>query len=311
MGTQRDAGPPGAASAAATAATAAASPAIAISRRLLPARALAGRAIALSVSDSEDLGLLGLLPTHLQLALAEIARVVFVGDGRLLYGGDLRPGGHTELLLQELSRYGRSHGALTVCLAWNAHRRTALTALEATDSRLGLRGQLVALDAAGHVLADWRSGRPPEGIDDLSAEEKAAAFNAMRGHVCAQEHARIAIGGRRRGGDVLPGVLEEVLLSLAQRHPVYLAGGFGGTTIDIAAALDPACSVLRAPTAGPVAPRALPVLQALAAQAAAGGGWRLLANGLDEAENRRLAATHRPSEIAALVATGLGRLATP
>lgn len=284
-------------------------PAPSLGRRLLPAGALAGRAIALSVSDSEDLAALGLLQTHLQLALAEIARLVYVSDGRLLYGGDLRPGGHTELLLQELTRYGRTRGALTLCLAWNVHRRTALGSLEGTDRRLGVRGQIVALDAAGQPLADWRHGRPPEGVDDLSAEEKEAAFNAMRAFVCAQEHARVAIGGRRRGGDVMPGILQEVLLSLEQRHAVYLAGGFGGSTVDIAAALDPRCAALRAPTATPVAPRAVPVLQDLARRAAAGGGWRLLNNGLDDEENRRLAATHRPSEIAALVTTGLGRLA--
>lgn len=279
-------------------------------RRLLPAGALGGRAIALSVSDSEDLGALGLLQTHLQLALAEIARVVYVSDGRLLYGGDLRPGGHTELLLQELTRYSRKRGGLTLCLAWNVHRRTALASLEATDQRLGLRGQIVALDATGKPLADWRSGRQAEGVDDLSAAQKEAAFDAMRGFICAQEHARVAIGGRRRGGDTMPGIVQEVLLSMAQKHPIYLAGGFGGATIDIAAALDPGCLALKAPTAGPVAPRAVPVLEELARQAAGGRGWRMLNNGLDDDENRRLTATHRPSEIAALVATGLGRVAT-
>ena len=278
-------------------------------RPLLPAGALCGRAIALSVSDSEDLGALGLLQTHLQLALAEIARVVFVSDGRLLYGGDLRPGGHTELLLQELTRYGRKRGDLSLCLAWHVHRRTALAALEATDERLGMRGQIVSLDASGNAMADWRSGRPAEGVDDLGAAQKEAAFDAMRAFVCAQEHARVAIGGRRRRGDTMPGILQEVLLSLAQRHPIFLAGGFGGTTIDIAAALDPSCRALKAPTAGAMAPRAVPVLEDLARQAAGGGGWRLLNNGLDDDENRRLAATHRPSEIAALVATGLGRVA--
>lgn len=277
-------------------------------RRLLPAGSLAGRAIALSVSDSEDLGALGLLPAHLQLALAEIARIAFVGDCRLLYGGDLRPGGHTELLLQELTRYGRKRGSLTLCLAWNVHRRTALASLETTDQRLGLRGQIVALDADGRALANWRGGRPPEGIDDLSAEQKDAAFGAMRAFVCAQEHARVAIGGRRRADNVIPGVLQEVLLSLELRHPVYLAGGFGGTTIDIAVALDPVCRNLRVPTADAVAPRTAPVLDELALRARDGGGWRLLNNGLDDDENRRLAATYRPSEIAALVATGLGRV---
>lgn len=287
-------------------------------RRLLPAGALAGHAIALSVSDSEDLGLLGLLPSHLQLALAEIARVIFVADARLLYGGDLRAGGHTELLLQELTRYGRKTGALTLLLAWSVHRRTPLASLERTDQRLGLRGQLLALDAAGQPIDDWRSGRPPEGIDDLSAADKERAFEAMRARMCDETQARVAIGGRRRlGGDVMPGVLHEVLMSLERRQPVYLAGGFGGTTADICAAIDPACTALRAPTADPPARRAVPALEALRQRAQAPGaagaatGWTMLANGLSDDENRRMAGTHRPSEIAAWIATGLGRLAMP
>jgi hypothetical protein len=261
------------------------------------------------VSDSEDLSPLGLLPTHLQLALAEIARVVYVSDGSLLYGGDLRPGGHTELLIQELGRYGRTQGALTLCLAWSVHRRTALASLDLTDQRLGLRGQMIALNAAGQPLADWRTGRPAEGVDDLPPAQKESAFESMRRFVCAREHARVAIGGRRRSGDdLMPGVLHEVLMSIEQRHPVFLAGGFGGTTIDIAVALDPDCSALKAPTAAPVAKSALPSFARLAHLAAGSGGWALLNNGLDNGENRRLAATYRPSEIAALVATGLGRV---
>jgi hypothetical protein len=37
-------------------------------------------------------------------------------------------------------------------------------------------------------------------------------------------------------------------------------------------------------------------------------GWAGLNNGLADHENRRLAASHRPSDIAALVSLGLGRL---
>ncbi|MGS5087662.1 hypothetical protein ACVC7V_14335 [Hydrogenophaga sp. A37] len=50
----------------------------------MPDGASSGCAIALSVLDSEDLGALGLLQTPLQLALAEIARVAYVCDRRLL-----------------------------------------------------------------------------------------------------------------------------------------------------------------------------------------------------------------------------------
>jgi len=281
-----------------------------VARKLLPPGVLARRAIALSVSDSDDLAFLGLLPVHLQLALAELARVVFVSDGRLLYGGDLRPGGHTEFLVQELARYGRGQGALELYLAWSVHRRTPIASLEATDGQLGVYGRLVALDSAGQGVADFHADRPASGIDDLSPTDKERAFRAMRERVRDEEFARLAIGGRRQRGDaalgqmdLLPGVLEEVMLSIEAKHPVYLAGGFGGMTGDLAAALDPQCQGLRAPRAGHLGPRATAALADLSQR----GGWAVLNNELDDDENRRLAATHRPSEIAALVATGLGR----
>ena len=37
------------------------------------------------------------------------------------------------------------------------------------------------------------------------------------------------------------------------------------------------------------------------------GNWAGLDNGLSDEENRRLAASHRPSEIATLISLGLGR----
>jgi len=276
---------------------------------LLPPNALTGKTIAISVSDSPDIELLGFRSTHLQLALAEIARTVFVAGGRLLYGGDLRPGGHTEFLVHELSRYGRTKGTLTLCLAWSVHRRTALGSLETTDQRLGVRGELVALGSDGAPLDDWRAGRPAEALPDLPDVDKAASLTAMREYLCANEHARIAIGGRRRSGDVMPGVLEETQMSLARGHAVYLAGGFGGITLDMAAAIDPACADARPPAADAIGPRAAAALDEFATTARAAGGWAVLRNGLDDEENRLLSTTHRPREIAALVATGLGRLA--
>ena len=271
--------------------------------------ALAGCSLALSISDSEDLAPLGLLPVHLQLALAELARIVFVGGARLLYAGDMRAGGHTELLHGELERYAAAKGSLTVCLAWSVHRRTPLAALEAFNQALGVRGELLALDSTGTPLADWRTDRPAGGIDDLHSDAKAAAYEGMRQHLSGIEDARIAVAGRRGDGRTLPGVLHEVQISLARKHPGYLVGGFGGTVLDMAAAIEPAIDGLRAPTAARPGAAAQAALDLLRQQATEAGGWALLANGLDADENLRLAGTHRPSELAALVAIGLARLA--
>jgi hypothetical protein len=124
-----------------------------------------------------------------------------------------------------------------------------------------------------------------------------------------QAQARILIGGRRDGfqGRV-PGLLEEAFISIEIGQPLYLAGGFGGVTADIIRAigldggewLQP-----RADAAPPDArlPAALAELSALNKKQ----DPALLANGLSSDEARRLAATHRPSEIAALVSLGLGR----
>ena len=83
---------------------------------------------------------------------------------------------------------------------------------------------------------------------------------------------------------------------------VFLAGGFGGATHDAATALD-------VPVEGwpQLAPGRGPWLDALT-EAAADVDFDLTSNGLTAAEITQLSATHRPSDIATLVAVGLGRL---
>ena len=79
----------------------------------------------------------------------------------------------------------------------------------------------------------------------------------------------------------------------------------------MAQAIDARAAAQRAPTAQQPGGRARQALAQLGAQAAAHGGWAVLNNGLSADENWRLARTHRPSQVAALIATGLGRLSSP
>jgi hypothetical protein len=69
---------------------------------LLPPDALKGIPLALSVSDSPDLGKLGLLESHFRMALGEIGRCVLIANGRLVYGGHLDPSGYAAFLAREL-----------------------------------------------------------------------------------------------------------------------------------------------------------------------------------------------------------------
>jgi hypothetical protein len=271
---------------------------------LLKVDALSGVRIAISVSESPDLLRLGLVETHFRLALAEIARSVLVSGGKIAYGGHLDPDGYTAMLVKELHRYSRRDRPLRIYLAWQEHRALSKEEYEKQVNELGLSGELVCLDPTGKPIA-WESGRGavPEPVTDTSS--RVQALSGLRVHMAQNSNGRVIIGGKRLGFEgAMPGVLEEAIASVSNKQPLYVAGGFGGVATDIAV------------RTGMLDSNWLPVLgDGLRAGLAQGldklsdlikdQGWP--DNGLSSDENAQLAATYRPSEIAALVSLGLGR----
>lgn len=122
-------------------------------------------------------------------------------------------------------------------------------------------------------------------------------------------HGRVFVGGKRVGFQgKMPGLLEEAILSVEQQQPIYLAGGLGGITYDIAKALDVNTGEWfpEVASAPPFDERTAEGLSRLRKSVKA-TGRSSLNNGLSAEENRQLAACHRPSEIATLISLGLGR----
>lgn len=275
---------------------------------LLDPDALAGVQIALSASESPDLQRLGLLDIHFRLALAETARSVLVGGGRLAYGGHLDDDGYTAFMIRELHRYSRRDGPLSVYLAWSEHRRMELASLTKQEEDLGMFGEIICLDPDGAVVAPSAGrGAGPEATIDSAVVEQ--SLSSMRRHLAAKCQGILVIGGKREGFQgQLPGVLEEVLLFIKQGKPVYPAAGFGGTTFDLVKVIDQDAGTWfpALPDAAAADDRLTQGLK-LISEAVANRGWAALNNGLSDDDNRRLATTHRPSEIAALISLGLGR----
>lgn len=274
---------------------------------LLSSDALSSVELGLSASESPDFERLGLTEVHFKLALGEIARSILVAGGRLTYGGHLDPDGYTAFLLQELHRYGRRDRPLRVCLAWPAHRRMALQDLLRIERDLGLLGKIECLDPKGAVI-DAKASRTdaPVRADPAQTPE---SLTSLRKHIIQGIDGLVLIGGKREGSQgLMSGVLEEALLALDADLPLYLAGGFGGVTADIAKALkvDDRAWLPDRPDAKPMADDLREGLEKVAAFGQH-SEWCGLNNGLSDSENRQLAATHRPSEIAALVSLGLGR----
>ena len=278
-----------------------------MSESMLPRHALAERWIALSASESPDLDRLGLLDAHLRFALGEIARAVLGAGGRIAYGGHLRPGGYTVFLVEELERQQRHENLIQLCIAWPMHRAMSAAQIRTTEDERPLAARITYLGLDGEPV-DPMSGR---GEDPalVTPDETARGLTAMRRYMTLRSHARVFLGGKRSGfTGRLPGLMEEALLALEADIPLYLAAGFGGATLDIARILGLQGDWLPPINDNDEDDRVAEGRGRLA-EVANRPGWRMPANGLTADENRRLASTHRPAEIAALVSLGVGRLA--
>ena len=72
----------------------------------------------------------------------------------------------------------------------------------------------------------------------LSAPQAGPSFTAMRRHMATLCDARVMVGGRKTGfSGQISGLCEEALLTIAAGKPLFVLGGGGGASRDIAAAL--------------------------------------------------------------------------
>ena len=165
---------------------------------LLAPDALNGVRIAISASESPDLGRLGLVETHFRLALGEIARSVLISGGKLCYGGHLEADGYTALLIQELHRYSRRDKPLQICLAWQEHRKLSRDEFTRQRDDLGLFGEIICLSPEGQPVS-WDADRnnEPEPVTDTAVRQQ--SLTGLRRFIATQTNGRVLIGGKRAG----------------------------------------------------------------------------------------------------------------
>jgi len=262
---------------------------------------LSQKAIAIAISESPDMAALGLGPEHLRDAMAEIARHLLAMGARLVYGGDLRSGGFTELLFELVARYRRDadvgdpRPAVINYLAWPIVVSKSAAEMRGLVDELAGLAELHLLDLQGNDVA-------PADLDDaarpaISDADWGAALTAMREVLTRTSDARIVLGGRTEGyKGRMPGIAEEALIALQAQQPLFLLGGFGGCARDIAVTL----KLLPQPAS-------LPTWMGCDAFEALDGA--ALCNGLTVEENATLVRTVHVDEAVALILRGLLRLA--
>ncbi|MGZ9569549.1 hypothetical protein ACVTTK_09290 [Alcaligenes nematophilus] len=264
-------------------------------------QALSQHTVAISTSESPDMPVLGLSDAHLRDAMGEIARHLLALGARLVYGGDLRTHGFSELLFELVARHrrdadlGDNRTGVVNYLAWPVHIGKSATELEQLAVNLAGSAELICLALDGTSLRpSERAALTPSRLTDA---QWATGLTAMRQRMRSETHARIVLGGRvDQYKGIMPGIAEEALLSLQVQQPLFLMGGFGGCARDIAETLG-----LVAPWAA--SRPAWPGRQEFDVFTAAD-----LNNGLTAEENATLAHTPHVDQAAALILRGLLRL---
>lgn len=200
---------------------------------------LSQQAIAISISESPDMPALGLSQAHLEDAMAEIARHLLALGARLIYGGDLREHGFTQLLFELVARHRRDadegdrRPGVRNFLAWPVHILNSVSELKKRATALDNLAELVLLDINGKEIPfQIRAGLPNQ---QPSADEWSQGLTAMRHTMLHSSQARIVLGGKvEKYNGVMPGIAEEALLAMQSGQPLFLLGGFGGCSRDIA-----------------------------------------------------------------------------
>lgn len=221
-------------------------------QRLALDRPLQGRRVALSMSDSTDSrnypdGI------HLEANMTELSRYLLIKGATLVYGGFLAKGGYSQILFELVRAHNTLEGVprferILSTIGWPLPRPS-----EAEQAELKPLAKILELPRPSDVdetLHSTCKAIPAFFPGDGSPEQRfawARGMTEMRKFQADSSRskivARIVLGGpfgptRTVGPDGavkerwyssrIPGVLEEVLLSIQTNQPVFLIGAYGG-----------------------------------------------------------------------------------
>lgn len=193
--------------------------------------------IGISISETEDLSHLGYSVEHLQDAMVEFARHLLIQGAQLVYGGDLRQGGFTQILSDLSFQYRDITQYKKQCVFNYSSYPIYLNFTKADELELKKnRVKLVKVEPADSVKIVTNNFFVPDSFENKS--DWADSLTRMRTEMNNFTDARIFIGGRTKGySGAMPGLLEESLIALRSHKPTYLIGTYGGVTQQVIKAL--------------------------------------------------------------------------
>lgn len=186
--------------------------------------------VAISISESENLRDLGLSKECIDDLMVEITRHLLISKAKMLYGGDLRQMGYTELFKDLAFQYGAFEKSrndemyFTDFIAWPLHLNIKP---EIRDDYRHSRVKLQFVQPLPFPDIDTSKFICPDSIEHqyIWAEN----LSNMRMEMEKVARCRIIAGGKLscfKGK--MAGVLEEFTIARRMAHPVFIVGGFGG-----------------------------------------------------------------------------------
>ena len=170
--------------------------------------------------------------------MAEVARHLLALGARLVYGGDLRPGGFTDVLFELIARYRRDADlvdervGVTNVLAWPVHINLETRELRHISESLRGVADIIYLKVDGSELPHGERYQMQK--RQANDEECVDGLTSVRNFITRASTARVSLGGKVQGfKGRMPGIAEEALAALHVSQPLFLLGGFGGCAHDI------------------------------------------------------------------------------
>lgn len=205
---------------------------------------LQSKYVGISVSDSADLQNLGIGKEMFKDLTIELSRHILKANGRMIYGGDLRTGGYTEIFKELSCQYGQREksGSDVIYfdnyLAWPRYNTLGI---KEKGEYLSSRINLIAAIPGSKVLEEEKDSFIAASNLDIRLKW-ASSLTSMRQQMVNKSFARIVVGGKIAGfSGYMAGIIEEFMLSVQNSHPVFVIGGFGGAAHIIGEILENRC----------------------------------------------------------------------
>ena len=192
---------------------------------------LKGKNVAISVSEAPDSDVLGYGTEMIRDLTIELSRHLLIAGAKMIYGGDLRKDGYTELFCDLSLQYKDYQGNVDRdtfffqnFFAWPIYLNFSdETKLQYVNSRV----KPIFVDCPEEYWGD--KSKPISPVNNKNNYAFALSLLKMRRQMEAETDARVILGGRTSGfSGFMAGVIEEFVQAVMAGHPVYLLGGFGG-----------------------------------------------------------------------------------